>query len=103
MEPVEPNHLLADDPDRAEASSPSTPTPRTHRRFLVSHGDGRVFYTPDVVSIPEPSRALTGAEICIGDGASILRPLIVVTATAASAMPRLTLKSNGARKQESAI
>jgi len=38
--------------------------------------NSRIFYIPDVVSIPQRSQALAGVEIYIGDGATIVRPII---------------------------
>jgi phosphoribosyl 1,2-cyclic phosphodiesterase len=35
-----------------------------------------VFYVPDLVSIPERHRALSGIQLYIGDGASIVRPIL---------------------------
>jgi phosphoribosyl 1,2-cyclic phosphodiesterase len=35
-----------------------------------------VFYVPDVVSIPERHEALSGVQLYIGDGASIVRPIL---------------------------
>src|SRR5260370_26173900 len=44
--------------------------------FRVSHGSTSVFYVPDVAAIPEPSRVLASVDIFIGDGATVLRPLL---------------------------
>ena len=35
-----------------------------------------IFYVPDVLSIPERSAALGGVQLYIGDGASIVRPIV---------------------------
>jgi phosphoribosyl 1,2-cyclic phosphodiesterase len=35
-----------------------------------------VFYVPDLVSIPEQHEALSGVQLYIGDGASIIRPIL---------------------------
>jgi phosphoribosyl 1,2-cyclic phosphodiesterase len=35
-----------------------------------------IFYVPDVASVPELSRALSGISVYIGDGATVTRPLV---------------------------
>lgn len=44
--------------------------------FKVGQGGGSIFYVPDVAAIPEPSRVLASVDIFIGDGATVLRPLL---------------------------
>jgi phosphoribosyl 1,2-cyclic phosphodiesterase len=44
--------------------------------YRVTGTRSSIFYVPDVVSIPEPARALSGVSVYIGDGASITRPLM---------------------------
>jgi phosphoribosyl 1,2-cyclic phosphodiesterase len=44
--------------------------------FRVSFDTHCVFYVPDVAAICCPSQALAGVDVYIGDGASIVRPLI---------------------------
>jgi phosphoribosyl 1,2-cyclic phosphodiesterase len=44
--------------------------------YRVSGGGSVIFYSPDVASIPDCSRALCGALIYIGDGATVTRPLL---------------------------
>lgn len=44
--------------------------------YRVSAGTCSIFYVPDVVAIPSQSAALRGAQLYIGDGATILRPLV---------------------------
>jgi hypothetical protein len=44
--------------------------------YRVSAGECSIFYVPDVVAIPSRSAALRGAQLYIGDGATILRPMI---------------------------
>ena len=42
----------------------------------MKQGRTCVFYVPDVALIIERSHALTGVDIYIGDGATIVRPLL---------------------------
>jgi phosphoribosyl 1,2-cyclic phosphodiesterase len=44
--------------------------------YRISAGDVAVFYVPDVVRIPDRSRALAGIRTYIGDGAVITRSLL---------------------------
>ena len=44
--------------------------------YRISAGGRRVFYVPDLVSIRERTRALSGVQAYIGDGASIVRPIV---------------------------
>jgi len=44
--------------------------------YRVSRNANQFFYVPDVVSIPRRARALRGARLYIGDGATMRRPLI---------------------------
>jgi ribonuclease BN (tRNA processing enzyme) len=44
--------------------------------FKVSHNGASIFYVPDVAAIPESSRVLHSVDIFIGDGATVLRPLV---------------------------
>lgn len=44
--------------------------------YRVTAGPSTVFYVPDLVSIDEPHEALRGIRVYIGDGASLLRPIL---------------------------
>lgn len=44
--------------------------------YRISVGRARVFYAPDLVFIRRRERALRGVRIYIGDGASLVRPII---------------------------
>lgn len=44
--------------------------------FKLSHNGRTIFYVPDVAAIPESSRVLHSVDIFIGDGATVLRPLL---------------------------
>jgi phosphoribosyl 1,2-cyclic phosphodiesterase len=44
--------------------------------YRIGAGGVRVFYVPDVLSIPERAEALRGVRLYIGDGASIVRPIV---------------------------
>lgn len=44
--------------------------------YRISAGRPTVFYVPDVVAITEPSAALAGLDLYIGDGATVDRPLV---------------------------
>jgi phosphoribosyl 1,2-cyclic phosphodiesterase len=44
--------------------------------YRLVRGARRVFYVPDVVSIPEEGEALAGLDLYIGDGAGLARPII---------------------------
>ncbi len=44
--------------------------------YRVSKGNVSVFYVPDLVYIHERHQALSGVALYIGDGASIMRPLV---------------------------
>jgi phosphoribosyl 1,2-cyclic phosphodiesterase len=43
--------------------------------YRITGTGSSIFYVPDVISIPEPARALSGVSVYIGDGATITRPL----------------------------
>jgi phosphoribosyl 1,2-cyclic phosphodiesterase len=44
--------------------------------YRISAGRGSLFYAPDVLRIHDPERALGGAGLYVGDGASILRSIV---------------------------
>jgi phosphoribosyl 1,2-cyclic phosphodiesterase len=44
--------------------------------YRVNAGGVRFFYVPDVLSIPERAEALGGVRLYIGDGASVVRPIV---------------------------
>lgn len=44
--------------------------------YRISRGGNSVFYSPDVVYIPERAEALAGVDIYIGDGASMARSFV---------------------------
>ncbi len=44
--------------------------------YRIGVGRGHVFYAPDLVSIPVRGQAMRGVLLYIGDGASILRPIV---------------------------
>jgi phosphoribosyl 1,2-cyclic phosphodiesterase len=44
--------------------------------YRVAAGLVRVFYVPDVAHIPDPAAALRGVDVYIGDGATLVRPLV---------------------------
>ncbi len=44
--------------------------------YRITAGASAVFYVPDLVSIHEPHAALRGIRLYIGDGASLLRPIL---------------------------
>jgi ribonuclease BN (tRNA processing enzyme) len=44
--------------------------------YRVTAGSGRIFYVPDIASLPNPVAALRGVSLYIGDGATLDRPLI---------------------------
>lgn len=44
--------------------------------YRITAGASAVFYVPDLVSIHEPREALRGIRLYIGDGASLLRPIL---------------------------
>jgi phosphoribosyl 1,2-cyclic phosphodiesterase len=44
--------------------------------YRVTCTGNSIFYVPDVVSIPELGRALSGVSVYVGDGATISRPLV---------------------------
>ena len=44
--------------------------------YRVTGAGHSIFYVPDVASIPEVARALSGIAMYIGDGATISRPLV---------------------------
>jgi phosphoribosyl 1,2-cyclic phosphodiesterase len=44
--------------------------------YRISAGGVRLFYVPDVLRIPDRAAALRGAALYIGDGASIVRPIV---------------------------
>jgi phosphoribosyl 1,2-cyclic phosphodiesterase len=44
--------------------------------YRISAGSVCVFYVPDVLAIPERAEALGGVRLYVGDGASIVRPIV---------------------------
>jgi hypothetical protein len=44
--------------------------------YRIGAGGVHVFYVPDVLSIPERAEALGGVRLYVGDGASIMRPIV---------------------------
>jgi phosphoribosyl 1,2-cyclic phosphodiesterase len=44
--------------------------------FRITTPDAAAFYVPDVVAIPDGHEALKGVDLYIGDGASIVRPIV---------------------------
>ena len=44
--------------------------------FRVTAGAARLFYVPDVAEIPDRSNALAGIQTYVGDGATLLRPML---------------------------
>ena len=44
--------------------------------YRVSTEAGTFFYAPDIAKLPNPARALRGVDIYVGDGATVLRPLV---------------------------
>jgi len=44
--------------------------------YRVSIGSLAIFYVPDVVAIRRPASALAGVALYIGDGASLVRPIL---------------------------
>src|SRR5437764_14501648 len=44
--------------------------------YRITCAGNSIFYVPDVVSVCDQARALSGASVYIGDGASISRPLV---------------------------
>ncbi len=44
--------------------------------YRIGNGRQAVFYAPDVVAIPERDAALRGIDLYIGDGATIIRPIL---------------------------
>lgn len=44
--------------------------------FRMTTPDAAAFYVPDVVAIPDGHEALGGVDLYIGDGASIVRPIV---------------------------
>ena len=44
--------------------------------YRIAAGGASVFYVPDVLAIPERAAALGGVRLYIGDGASIVRPIV---------------------------
>jgi phosphoribosyl 1,2-cyclic phosphodiesterase len=44
--------------------------------YCIDVDDTRIFYAPDLVSIPREHSVLRGVQLYIGDGASIVRPII---------------------------
>jgi phosphoribosyl 1,2-cyclic phosphodiesterase len=44
--------------------------------YRFACGRRRVFYVPDVVSIPDVRAALSGLDLYIGDGAALVRPIL---------------------------
>ncbi len=44
--------------------------------YRITAGSTIIFYSGDIVSIPQHERALRGVQLYIGDGASLVRPII---------------------------
>ena len=44
--------------------------------YRVSAGGVGIFYVPDIARLPDPSRALSGVDLYVGDGATMARPLV---------------------------
>jgi phosphoribosyl 1,2-cyclic phosphodiesterase len=44
--------------------------------YRISEPGSTIFYVPDVARIPQPVRTLAGVDAYIGDGATIVRPLL---------------------------
>lgn len=44
--------------------------------YRISAAEGRLFYVPDVVAIPDRPAALADVNLYIGDGATLTRPMI---------------------------
>ena len=44
--------------------------------YRITSGGVAIFYVPDLVSIPERHEALSGIQLYVGDGASIIRPIL---------------------------
>lgn len=44
--------------------------------YRITGGLATIFYVPDLVSIPDMRAALAGVQLYVGDGASLVRPLI---------------------------
>jgi len=44
--------------------------------YRITAGERTLFYAPDVVNIRERSAALAGIDLYVGDGATVLRPMI---------------------------
>jgi phosphoribosyl 1,2-cyclic phosphodiesterase len=44
--------------------------------YRISAGGARLFYVPDVVSIPREREALSGVDLYVGDGATLTRPIL---------------------------
>jgi phosphoribosyl 1,2-cyclic phosphodiesterase len=44
--------------------------------YRIGAGGVRIFYVPDVLAIPERREALGGVDLYVGDGASIVRPIV---------------------------
>lgn len=44
--------------------------------YRITSGGLAIFYVPDLVSIPERHEALSGIQLYVGDGASIIRPIL---------------------------
>jgi phosphoribosyl 1,2-cyclic phosphodiesterase len=44
--------------------------------FRIGEGGVRLFYVPDVAAIPERTRALAAIDLYVGDGASLVRPIL---------------------------
>lgn len=44
--------------------------------YKIGTGKARLFYVPDVVSIPNRAAALRGVSLFIGDGATLTRPIV---------------------------
>lgn len=42
----------------------------------MSTGGRTFFYAPDIARLPNPAHALRGVDIYVGDGATVLRPLV---------------------------
>lgn len=44
--------------------------------YCIRAGGAAVFYVPDVLAIPERAEALGGVDLYVGDGASLVRPIV---------------------------
>jgi len=44
--------------------------------YRVSAKAGAFFYVPDIAKLPDPASALRGVDVYVGDGATLVRPLV---------------------------